>query len=418
MRGHQIRNSEPADSRESVRSPSGFAQPRPQSGVRGGWRQLVDWEQPEAWDTEEDDVTTVHWLHRSRPTMLPTPPPLLQARPLWQVGLVLQSDELAQMWLQQGHMNDETTFVWSKYRQTWVPLKAVPELQNAIVRAQSEKIEHSSQASLVAPAASGFAVELPRFQNESGYLARVRGWAERLRDAVAHNLDWADHAKVLVSLRANWLQRKQAIAALGKYRSAQWLTLGLIGGVALASLLPQSVTNEDRAAAANQRASGSTLALAAMDPIGDKGKAAESRVDLAPITIDSLPLVTEPSPKPRATYASRASLWTARKAAHSAAASSNNSSPSPTARLPFNVTDARKALEYAASRIRQCTSGEASGSVIVTFQPSGTVQDVSLSSMAGEVTQTSCVLGMFRAARVTPFSGGPVAVKKSFRVGH
>ncbi len=419
MRGHQIRNSESAKSRESVRSPSGFVQSRSQSGVRGGWRQLLDPDQRDALDVEDDDITSVHRLRPSRQAMLPTAPPLLQARPLWQVGLVLESDELARMWVQQGQMNDETTFVWSKYRQTWVPLKSVPELQNAIVRAQSGPIEHSSRVSVVRPAASWFAVELPRFRNESGYLARARNWAEWVRGAVARHLDCGDHAKVVVSRHATWQQRKQAIAAICKHPSTQWLTLGLVAVLGLATLLPRSLTGENRTSLVSHPASGSTPARVKADLIGSAaGETANALANLAPIAIGSLPLVTEPNGRPRAMYAPKATLWTARKAARSVAASnSNNTSPSSAARAPFNVSEARKTLDYAASRIRQCTSGEASGSVIVTFQPSGTVQDLSLSSMAGEVTQTRCILGMFRAARVTPFVGGPVAVRKSFRVG-
>jgi hypothetical protein len=52
----------------------------------------------------------------------------------------------------------------------------------------------------------------------------------------------------------------------------------------------------------------------------------------------------------------------------------------------------------------------------VTFAPSGLVQSATLSSIAGEMVREACVLRAFRMAQIAPYTGGPVTVRKSFRL--
>jgi hypothetical protein len=88
--------------------------------------------------------------------------------------------------------------------------------------------------------------------------------------------------------------------------------------------------------------------------------------------------------------------------------------PAPTSEGAFNPGQARRVLGSAASRAQSCAEGPVSGSVQVTFAPSGFVQNAVLSSIAGENVRSACVLRAFQEARVSPFSGAPIAVKKSF----
>lgn len=91
--------------------------------------------------------------------------------------------------------------------------------------------------------------------------------------------------------------------------------------------------------------------------------------------------------------------------------------PSAPASVPAGSFDpmlARRVLSSAASRARSCADGPISGSVLVTFAPSGFVQSASLASVQGEAVRQPCVLRAFQEARVSPFEGAPVSVKKSF----
>jgi hypothetical protein len=82
----------------------------------------------------------------------------------------------------------------------------------------------------------------------------------------------------------------------------------------------------------------------------------------------------------------------------------------------FDKTAARRALTSAAQRARLCVNGKASGSVIVTFLPSGLVRSAKLSSIAGEMVREACVLRAFRTAQIAPYTGGPITVRKRFRL--
>lgn len=89
---------------------------------------------------------------------------------------------------------------------------------------------------------------------------------------------------------------------------------------------------------------------------------------------------------------------------------------SPATGSAFDKNAARMALNSAALRARQCVDGKASGSVVVTFAPSGLVQSAALASINGESVREACVLRAFRMAQITPYSGSPVTVRKSFRL--
>lgn len=83
----------------------------------------------------------------------------------------------------------------------------------------------------------------------------------------------------------------------------------------------------------------------------------------------------------------------------------------------FNTSTARRVLTSSASRAGRCASeGPASGSVIVTFAPTGFVQKASMSGLSGKGVNVGCVLRAFQEARVSPFSGSAVTVRKGFQI--
>ena len=100
----------------------------------------------------------------------------------------------------------------------------------------------------------------------------------------------------------------------------------------------------------------------------------------------------------------------------SAANTLGPSNPTPSAG-GLDTGAARRVLTGSASRAGRCTSdGPASGSVLITFAPSGFVQSASISALSGRGVNVACVLRAFQEARVSPFSGGPVTVRKGFQI--
>jgi hypothetical protein len=92
-------------------------------------------------------------------------------------------------------------------------------------------------------------------------------------------------------------------------------------------------------------------------------------------------------------------------------------STTPTTGGSFDTGAARRILTSAASRAGRCASeGSANGSVLVTFAPTGFVQSATMSGLTGKGVNVGCVLRAFQEARVTPFSGAPVTVRKGFQI--
>jgi serine/threonine protein kinase len=94
--------------------------------------------------------------------------------------------------------------------------------------------------------------------------------------------------------------------------------------------------------------------------------------------------------------------------------------PMPSGPLPpLNRGAAIAALGSAASAASGCTkeggpSGR--GNATVTFAPNGSVSNVSVSGKFAGTSVGSCVQAAFRRARLSPFSGGPVTLSRSFEV--
>lgn len=80
----------------------------------------------------------------------------------------------------------------------------------------------------------------------------------------------------------------------------------------------------------------------------------------------------------------------------------------------FDKEGARTALQFAAARARNCSNSGMSGTALITFGPSGTVQKVQVTQLVGDDVDTGCVNRALSGTRVPPFTGAPVTVRKSF----
>jgi predicted Zn finger-like uncharacterized protein len=86
---------------------------------------------------------------------------------------------------------------------------------------------------------------------------------------------------------------------------------------------------------------------------------------------------------------------------------------------PFDRAAANSALSSIAASAASCKKPDGptgSGKVAVTFAPSGNVTTTNIEGSFAGTSVGSCVAGRFRGAKVPPFSGSPVTVKKTFTI--
>ncbi|HVJ22257.1 MAG TPA: zinc-ribbon domain-containing protein [Polyangiaceae bacterium] len=137
----------------------------------------------------------------------------------------------------------------------------------------------------------------------------------------------------------------------------------------------------------------------------------------------------EPAPAPSAAPAASAAATT--EAPKSTTPTSGGPGPKTTpkekeepapaaAAAPFSISAAQAALGSAAGGAGSCKKPggpTGSGKVQVTFAPSGRVTSANVAGPPFAGTAVGgCVAGVFRRAKVPPFSGNPVTVSKSFSV--
>jgi hypothetical protein len=120
-----------------------------------------------------------------------------------------------------------------------------------------------------------------------------------------------------------------------------------------------------------------------------------------------------------AAKASAKSAAAATKSDDKASAAAGNGGPAGAAAQPainetFDRDGARTALKFAVARVRNCSNSGVTGSALITFGSSGTVQKVQVTQMVGDDVDASCVNRALAGTRVPPFTGAPVTVRKSF----
>ncbi len=84
-------------------------------------------------------------LHALTSTAVPVPSAVATVRlpetadDLFRVGMVLNREELAELWVQKNALTTEKVLVWSEYKNAWVSLMSIPEICNAIAQARLDK---------------------------------------------------------------------------------------------------------------------------------------------------------------------------------------------------------------------------------------------------------------------------------------
>ncbi|MGE5785985.1 MAG: hypothetical protein ACM3ZE_15410 [Myxococcales bacterium] len=208
----------------------------------------------------------------------------------------------------------------------------------------------------------------------------------------------------------------------------------LVAGVAVASAVALLVRGgEPSAKEANAITGESAKSHAAVGAPTDPAKQAAAKTVSTPSNkedvhrLEDLPVVgkTDGAAAPQApdSNAGRVAVRSGRKGAVQPANVHLASSPTLTPASgqdrggSFDTAAARRILTSSAARASRCASeGSASGSVVVTFAPSGFVQSATMAGLKGQGTNVGCVLRAFQEARVAPFSGSSVTVRKGFQI--
>jgi hypothetical protein len=334
-----------------VRVPSGSANPSPgQSGVYDSTARPL---LPSFW-REETEERIADQPVRAR-AILPTQP-LQPKRKLWQVALQLRGDELSRLWRRNSAHLAGRVFVWSDYSNQWVQLHNSPEFAQ-VHFAEPLPIAPAEPANLVADGT-----------HKSGALVRMQNIVD------------------VTSLARPYFGHFPSRWAFG-------LAASLVTLVGVAALLPARKTTS-----AQNRASQGVVVQAASHESESRSPSKPE-----PIPVNALPLVG-------GTRESNVSTRAVNDA-HASASSRGNSNSVVGA---FNPAAARQVLSRAAWQAHHCTSGELSGSVLVTYEPTGAPSDVRVNALAGDLSRSECIVNAFRSARIAPFAGQRLVVKKSF----
>jgi|GEM_PF-2991931 len=341
----------PASTSRVTRSPV-------ESGVYDNYSTRVVQALPSFWREDDDEqVTRIRspQAEAGPGTVLPTQP-LLGRRTLWQVALQLRGDELSRLWRRNAIHLAGRIYVWSDHARQWVQLHSSPEA-----------LQDNPRTELPAPAV--------------GPNPAHRGSAVGRR-TLPQPVDLTRHA------------RRQLISPR--------ITRGWVVGVAASVMAIAAAAvwwPEQRNSAAAQSVQPSVEQ--SRPPTVHEPVAPSSPVQ--PVPVESLPLVTS---SVRTTEANASSSRAGGVDGRGVSPSSGGGT--------FSPETARRALARAAGRAGRCSSGVVSGSVLVTYEPSGAISDVSLGTLAGDTSSSACIVNAFRSARIAPFHGNRVVVKKSF----
>jgi len=290
-------------------------------------------------------------------------------RELWQVALLLRGEELTRLWRRNASHLAGRVFVWSEHASDWVQLHAAQESNSTYQ--QPQLFTGSSWQNPTALSERALNVYAPPYAQSSSISRAVEP------------VDVSDQAR-----------------PLSEFVSRRWVVGFIVAALAMVALAAGLSRRTHRQEVPVQEAAPQQPREAVPQGV--------SRPDI--VSVSALPLIRS--------YAYRevqkpgtvtpAKIWLA-------------SSPTPnTPAAPVAVTGAfdqavaRQALSRAAWQASHCANTDISGSVLVTYDPSGAAQDVSLNNLVGDPLRTPCIVNAFRTARISPFRGGRVTVRKSF----
>lgn len=312
----------------------------------------------------------------SAPDSSPEPVVSPQRAPgYFKVALQVRGEELARLWRREGSALAGRTFVWSHHDQSWVGL------HNTHQALQSYREPFGARrvvADVVRLAGDLQEAVVSQFSRRGHWFSAGLGAAATLLVVLGYSL--VTHTEAPVVVKAS---ESEPIAH-------DIVTAPATAGRALPEQVQTSVASEHDQQAA--------IVPVTSLPLVNNVQPGEGRARLPIIPVSELPLGSTQSVT----------------LALSSEAPEIKRSETVAAPVTFNVARARQVLEHASGRMQRCAGDAISGSAIITFAPSGTVDHVSVESIAGDVSKMSCVVSAFRSVRIPAFAGDTVAVRKSF----
>lgn len=283
------------------------------------------------------------------------------------VAMALRGEELTRLWRSESSDLAGRVFVWSEHEQTWIVMH--------------EPAPSAAKVAAGTPAQSTYEGGVAE-----GPLARSRLFT-RPHSWFAGGLGAAVLLISVVTLHRHLGSAKSIPASVGKANAA-----------AIFDTERVSRSSDEKRPHHSDSSPGRTM-------------------DVIPVT--ALPLVEPAGEITRLTALPLVgALGAATQDSHATAHNPERAAlPDVTLAKSFDAQRARQVLDAASSRLTRCTgSSPLSGAALVTFEPSGVVADVSIRSIAGDVSKVSCVTSAYRSVHVPAFSGSRVTVKKSFQV--
>jgi hypothetical protein len=398
------------------------------------------------------------------------PPAQLDDQPGWYARLKLREKHLAKLWAY--NLTARDVMVWSPEHRDWVPLLALRQMRAAVLSVLQDTETDQSEKSAPRPLPNGaYGASLPA-AGQGPEIGQAYASSSSIPPAVVPQVEPQIAApprqpslrflsvlakihptlgprcaqaisRAVASVYASpWVLRvldKLPLANRVPLRPAErvfWalvvLVLGVLAG--LRTNAPVSPTASVLTSApVSLLASGpvlcapSALAAPALRPIPERIFTLNDLATCAADASTRAPDGQKPGSvnayeRPRSVavadaLAARATQGTRPPGAALAKASTVKSkNPREAARqAEFDTDAARRALGGAVQKARVCAArGGAKGSMVVTFNQSGAVQSASLAGVAGTGVRKDCLVRVFAQARVPPFSGPPVTVRKSF----
>ncbi len=376
----------------------------------------------------EDARTSVK--HRAQSIELSSTESISRIQPTTQFQLSLCADELARLWLREPNLNPSNVYAWSSKRGQWVPALSVPEVADQIARARIESVKMwsalcASRISATLPPPPQLSRQLSGRIPTENQLSSPRGslllpqsfdtarqtikelgpqlkpsarWrhsrSQSLRNSIQRLVVGAGFQIDFYRTRARRLLRRHSV------RIASWtgVSLATIAAIVVVTWLSHSGKRTQNilgdSIADNAGRTPSNLSVATLFP---EYITAHSNATQVEKIMTSIGPQLNPETAPTRTDLSRRTV--------------------PASVMPhFDAGLAERAIEKTTARAQDCTDGDIYGKLIVTFFSSGYVQNVNFVQFSGDGIQRNCVADIVGKLRISPFTGGPVMVRKNIHV--
>ena len=352
-----------------------------------------------------------------------------------QFQVSLRADQLARLWLREPSLTSDSVYAWSSKKGQWIPALSIADVATEITRARVDRMRmltllgaagksvsvlppwqtRHQRRQLTSDPNAGGPLRLPALPAAVPATAAAAIGGRLAADSRTHYsplVAFAEASESLWRLSRRWMANAKRYAeealtlkSAPRRPPSRWT---LIGGYAVVILLAPlgwfetqhnpGVSKSHPLGAKASQAPQSWVSVAALVPIHESREAVSNWRVLRH---------ADPESPPRAA-AARAPV----EAKH------NPTKPISIKLESFDPSAAGRAIDSAAARASECADGEVYGSVLVTFLPSGYVQDAKVVLFTGDAAQRTCMASRFRGVRIAPFSGGtPVMARKTFHVG-